>query len=347
MSTRGSRVVRFVALCAVVIGVGALGPPAAVANSATDIPVSFGVQNVNRSQVPCASDGVRYVVSGHLVGPASVLSGPSAPAVTVYLHGLDINGGFWHLTTEPDYDYAAQLAKDGQVSLVIDRLGYGKSGSPPGFSSCVGAQADVAHQIVGQLRQGTYSAGSAQPVSFAKVAVAGHSISGAIAQVEAYSFHDTDALLVLSWSDTGSTQQAQTSFVKAGLACATNGPYAYFGQTVTDYQNEFFYSATPDVRDAVLALRSVNPCGDMGSVPQTIAADEALVGSITLPVLLVSGQNDAVFSPDGTQRQRDMYTGSRDVTLDLIPNTGHALPLEATAPTFRATINNWLTAHGI
>ena len=34
-------------------------------------PVTFVVQNVNTSGVPCATDSKTYTVSGHLTGPAS------------------------------------------------------------------------------------------------------------------------------------------------------------------------------------------------------------------------------------------------------------------------------------
>ena len=71
-------------------------------------------------------------------------------------------------------------------------------------------------------------------------------------QAEAYSFHDIDALLVMSWADQGFTSAAEQSFAKAGVSCAAGGQrssggspgYAYFGQTEDDFRAEFFHSAT-------------------------------------------------------------------------------------------------------
>ena len=63
---------------------------------------------------------------------------------------------FWSFAAAPRYDYAAALARAGHASVVIDRLGYGASGHPDGNQTCLGAQADIAHQIVGKLRSGDY-----------------------------------------------------------------------------------------------------------------------------------------------------------------------------------------------
>jgi hypothetical protein len=41
----------------------------------TSLPVSFEVENVNRSKVACASDGATYTVRGHIVGPTKEFYG--------------------------------------------------------------------------------------------------------------------------------------------------------------------------------------------------------------------------------------------------------------------------------
>lgn len=67
---------------------------------------------------------------------------------------------------------------------------------------CFGSRADVAHQIVQQLRSGKYTTDGATSLAFPQIVLAGHSVGGLIAQAEAYTFGDIDGLVVLSYSDT-------------------------------------------------------------------------------------------------------------------------------------------------
>ena len=78
--------------------------------------------------------------------------------------------------------------------LTVNRLGYGASGRPPGDGSCLGGQADTTHQVLNRLRAGTYRVDGTAPVPFRRLALAGHSGGGPVAQVAAYSFPGIDAL---------------------------------------------------------------------------------------------------------------------------------------------------------
>src|SRR5438046_3929390 len=131
-----------------------------------DVPVSFQVQNTNTSRDPCPSDGKPYVVRGHLTGPRAAILGPGPRAVTLYYEGFDSGEWSWRFRVVPGYDYAAELAKLGETSVTIDQVGYGASGHPQGNDTSIGAQADIAHQIIGQLRGATYSADGLTPVDF-------------------------------------------------------------------------------------------------------------------------------------------------------------------------------------
>ncbi|MGH7821363.1 MAG: alpha/beta fold hydrolase, partial [Candidatus Binatia bacterium] len=197
------------------VAAGLLRPALATAVSST--PVTFSVVNTNESMVPCSSDGAAYQISGHLVAPDALPA-----AVTLYLHGLGYGEWFWNFGAVAGYDFAAGLAADGHASVIIDRLGYGQSALADGNASCLGAQATIAHQIVGQLRDGSYTldgvAGTtASPnPAFSAVALAGHSAGGAIAEIEAYSFDDVDALIVMSYADQGASPDALAAFARAG-----------------------------------------------------------------------------------------------------------------------------------
>jgi pimeloyl-ACP methyl ester carboxylesterase len=102
-----------------------------------------------------------------------------------------------------------------------------------------------------------------------------------------------------------------------------------------------------DVISAATDLSDINPCGDLESAPQAVTSDQSHIGSIHVPVLLVVGENDAVFTTEGMQRRKTMFSGSSDVKLIFLPNTGHALTLEKSAPVFAADVGQWLAARGL
>jgi pimeloyl-ACP methyl ester carboxylesterase len=319
--------------------------------------VIFSVQNVNRSKLSCATDGAAYQIRGHLVGRRSALASSARrrPAATLYLHGLALGEWFWNFNAVPRYNYATAQAKAGHVSVVIDRLGYDSSGHPDGNKSCVGGQADIAHQIVQSLRTGRYTLEGGKPLRFKRVALAGHSLGAVIAITEAYSFRDIDALLDMSFSFSSSPRAALTLGPPRD-ACLTGGQppepgtpsgYAYLGQPgATDFESIMFHSATRSVRDAADALRNRDPCGDFESTIPALLQETGMVKRIKVPVLVICGRSDALFSSLGCGLQRERFTGSRSASLELVKGAGHALTLEAQTPTFRRKVSRWLAKHG-
>jgi pimeloyl-ACP methyl ester carboxylesterase len=323
-------------------------PPGA--DSIVDLPVAFRVKNVNTSRVPCMADGADYEIRGHLVAPASAHS-----AVMLFLHGGVVGElGTFRFADLPGYDYGYEQAKLGHASVTIDRLGYGSSGIPNGLQVCIGSEADIAHQIVGQLRGGGYAAGSGRGPAFHRVALAAHSYGGLIAPVEAYSFNDIDALFITSSAfDQGtSAEAAAEAGTTVGVDCAHGGdpkragaPSGY-GYSFNDRSSLFFSDAEPGVAEGLSRLRERDSCGTSASVFATLVADRTGLGTVSVPLLLVFGDHDAIFPPPSGERQRDLYTSSTDVTLIMVANAGHTLLLERTAPATRAKISAWLSRHG-
>ena len=311
--------------------------------------VSFQVHNTNRSMVPCESDGAAYTIVGHLVGPAARPGDDdTARPVVLDLHGLGFGEFFWSFDTVAGYDWARTLAERGVASVVVDRIGYGRSGRPPGTQSCIGAQADVAHQIVQELRSGSYALEGGVALRFVRVALAGHSAGGAITQIEAYSFHDVDGVVVLSYADLRPSLRTLAALTQAGVVCLGGGNppgHAPFGQSDADFQALMFHDADPKVVAAVTAMRNPEPCGDDASLLSAIATDVREVPSMTVPVLLLIGDHDAVFPPPALESQRRLFAGSHDVTAVTIPDTGHAVTVERSAGLTRDAVISWLCGH--
>jgi pimeloyl-ACP methyl ester carboxylesterase len=327
------------------------------ASTVVELPVSFNVQNINRSRVPCLSDGRLYTIKGHLVAPRSALRSAAPRAVTLYLHGTTVGESTWRFKAVAGYDYAHALARAGHASVTIDQLGYGASDIPNGLQICTGSQADIAHQIVGKLRSGDYRVASGRPPTFQRVALAGHSFGGFVAPIEAYSFKDIDALVIADSAADQIGSLANTTEVFARpdgvlAVCLRLGdpkrPDAPGGYAYTYKPNTrlLFSNAAPTVIDAFGGLRERDPCGPWGSAQLTQLADRLYLGSITVPVLLVFGRQDAIFPPPEGEQQSALFTGSHDVTLTYIENAGHMVMLQRTARAFRTTVSNWLQTRG-
>jgi pimeloyl-ACP methyl ester carboxylesterase len=332
-------------------------PGACVAAKVVKRPVTFAVTNVNRSILPCASDGGEYEVKGHLIGPASEV-GPAAGtgrrSATLYLHDFSFGEFFWSFGAVPRYDYAAALARAGHVSVVVDRLGYGSSGHPEGAQTCLGAQADVAHQIVGALRSGNYVVEAGEAPRFEKVALAGHYVGALIANLEVASFEDVDALVAMSYTPQV-TFQAFEHFYNSRIVCDRGGEpstqggpggYAYISQTNADFEQSAFFSALPAVKAAATRLRARDPCGDGASIIDALVQDLKSLSQVRVPVLLVCGREDQVIPSFACPYVKRRLAGSSDVSLFFVAKAGHALTLERTAPAFRRRVATWLSARG-
>ena len=338
--------------------------PAATADARKRIaeaPVAFEVVNQNRSGLACAADGQAYTLRGTIVGPRRVIAGRARPrGATLYLHEISHGRFIWHFPQQPDfegdYDYAAALARRGHVSVLIDRLGYDDSDHPYGALTCLGAHADMASQVVAQLRAGGYAMGSGTGPAFGTIGLAGQSGGAAIAEIEAYSFGGIDALVNFAWAEQGFTQGAIEHSLMQGAVCFQGGEesepggpgaYAYYGQTEADFREILFHDAEEAVMVADFARRNRDPCGDSASIPPATQVNGRRVGEIHVPILLAWADADFLFDPSAAEAQRDLYSGSDDFTLARFPNMGHALMLERGAAAVRRTVSGWLAERGL
>ena len=342
-----------VGLLLVAPGIAEAGPANRPADDApnarniVELPVQFTVDNLNRSLVPCPADGLTYQVEGHIVAPRGRLR--DGAAATLYLHGAAVPEATWHLPV-PDHDHALRMARRGHISVTVDRLGYGASDTPDGKFNCVGSQADIAHQIAGQLRSAAYEATTR--VRFGRVALAGHSAGQVVAQVAASSFDAFDALLVGGWGDPPAPSTAGTvSLVAPVTTCARGGepkrpggPGGYAFTFEGEIPDLLFHDADPLVVDAFAARHEPDPCD--AAVFAGSMANTLLVSQIDLPVFLFYALEDALWPAGTGEQQRRLFVGSDDVTLFEAPGTGHMMMLERSAPTFRRAMSSWLAARG-
>ncbi|GLF96726.1 alpha/beta hydrolase [Streptomyces yaizuensis] len=323
----------------------------------SDIPVSFTVRNINRTKAACPVDGRTYTVRGHLTAPTRLLEGKGTDkAVTLYQHGIASGEWYWRLQAD-GYHHAEELAARGHASLTIDRIGYDSSGTPDGFATCVGGQADITHQIVQQLRKGTYRSGDAKggandsakgggraATSFGKVFLAGQSNGGQIAQIAAYSFRDIDGLVLMDWADRGLTPQTNARFFSSLQSCLRGGTegYVHYDLGPAEFRSGNFHDTDPDVLDLAVPHQNRHPCGDMVSQISSVLVDLRELRTITVPVLLMYGEKDT--RVQGGEEHRALFTGAENTRLVNIPKAGHYMGMARQAPLIHETLADWLDA---
>jgi pimeloyl-ACP methyl ester carboxylesterase len=294
--------------------------------------------------VPCAAAPVeRHVtVRGHLTGPSDELR--DGVDGTLYAHGNGYGEFFFRWTGDPEYDFVDDMADRGHVSVTIDRLGYGDSDKPDGNEICFGTEADVLHQIVQQLRDGSYHGGDTP--SFGRVALVGHSASGLIAEQEAAGFHDVDALGVLSSGAATASPLVLQRTGEAQLRCLTAGDgYAGLEGSAAQFRADHLYNIDRAIADEVTERRTEDACGGTRNAGQAVGANPVRNNTITVPVLLLVGKDDKFFAMNPAA-QAATYSQSRKVTLVELADTGHALAFGRTAPRFRDEVHGWLDANG-
>lgn len=134
-------------------------------NEVVDLSVAFKIDNAASSGNPCATDGSAPTVKGHLIGSRSVLHGGSASVVSLHLYGFDSAERNWPLGDTPDAGLLAEIARAGDVSLLIDPLGPESKEAARDPSSCVGSQGEIANQILAKLAKAEYSIDGVRPLT--------------------------------------------------------------------------------------------------------------------------------------------------------------------------------------
>lgn len=313
--------------------------------------LSFRVTNVNRSKLPCQSDGADYLLAARLLRPASPT--PRRRSLTVLVHGAVLaERALWRLPGLPRHNTARALAARGHTVLSIDRLGYGASSVPHGFTLCAGGQADALDQVLDALAAGRYERDNGRPIAFRRFALLGFSLGGLVSEVATSSFDDVDALAILGWADSGLSTESQAALAgSAGPTCALGGEpkrsgaaagYVFgFGEAESEL---LFADARPRVIDAARRFRERDNCGEVSALAQGPTNDR--LAAISVPVLLMFGEHDAMFPASARAQQLERFSGTPDLRYVEFPRAGHTVMLERSAPRFRATVSRWLRRRG-
>lgn len=304
--------------------------------------ISFEVVNRNATSVLClpGPDNRERVVRARMVGPAEVVRGRGGSRTFhVLVHDAGTGAWFWNLKgrgVPASQDYATQLARQGETVVVLDRLGYDRSPLGDG-GTCLGAQATMLNRIVQALYAGIYemrgkSPAQGQGVPHAShVVLHGHGTGATIARLEAATFRDVQALVLMSPVTTSPSGLALQTLRAQGATCLGGARSAPYGVSSADYRRLLFASAPAAVQREATRLRNGTPCGDVASLASAVlAADGRAVG---VPTLVLTGSRDARRGGDGITA-----TSSTRLVRRTYAGAGSALPLEAQASAVRRTV---------
>ena len=240
------------------------------------------------------------------------------------LHGTAGGAFGWDFPVRPEkYSVTRALARAGYPTVAIDELGYASSDHPNGYTLTITSYADIAHQIVRQLREGTYTAPA--PAPFGRVGLVGHSGGGEMAELSAGTYGGIDLLVVMGFIHTVSDEVARV-FTTEEIPRALGDDYVFFWGTKERvhhfHHNPAYIDA--DVLAKVDELTTLTPSGlilTIGPFPS-----RAVMGSISVPLLLMVSEKDTIFPVDRADEEMDLFVSAADKTLHVVPKAGHHVP---------------------
>jgi pimeloyl-ACP methyl ester carboxylesterase len=286
-------------------------------------------------------------------GDLSLPAGPPPRTVQLLVPGLTYDRRYWRLPGI--YDYARHMVRAGYAVLALDRIGTGQSSRPPAAEVTVDSNVAVLHQVVQALRGGI--AGH----SFERVVVVGHSFGAGLAIIEAACHRDVDAIVVSGMLHTttplydkviGFFHPAAEDEVLAPLAPPEGYPQWYMTQR-PGARRQMLESAEeidPEMSRHNERIKSTATIGEGQTLPQTYLPEHSR--AVKVPVLLVVGERDALFSGEAVAFARDaasvhrfeqgFFSPEAHLETHVIPRAGHALNLHRSAPQWFAIAQAWV-----
>ncbi|HEV2677134.1 MAG TPA: alpha/beta hydrolase [Aliidongia sp.] len=288
-----------------------------------------------------------YRIVGELCLP------PRGTARTVHLtvHGATYGHNYWNWSSQPAiYSYAKALTNAGYAVFDYDRIGDGQSSHPASSQISIASDAYVAHQVVQALRNGRIGGNA-----FQRVVLVGHSLGSYTSWEEAGKYQDVDGVILTGVSHSINTAGSQL-FAADSYSAILDPRFANSGwdpgylTTRPHTRAALFYdahTADPAVIAQDEATKQTVAVGELQDVGATDpGSPPSYAGSIDVPVLLIDGQNDALFcASPGTSggancsnaatlaaSERPYYGPKACLQTVIIPETGHDLNLHSTAP---------------
>ena len=279
-------------------------------------PVEFTVENP-------AENGTSRRIVGYRYDPFC-----AASTAVLLMHGLSYTKEVWDF---PGYSVAKKVAEGGYTVFAIDRLGYGESKLDNGYNVTHEAYADMAHQIVGQLRR----------QGFGHVVLGGHSAGAGTTEFAAGAYGGVDAIMALGWHHRPSDQLGKDFFTGDIPRAVLEDDYEYFLGT-PQHRAFMFYTATADpaVVEADTRAAVLTPSGEILTIGKQ--PSRLVVGNIKVPVFIQLSDGDRLFEPVYAGMHKDEFFQSPSVTVDIVEDAGHTFMLTKGGLAGTDRMVNWL-----
>lgn len=280
----------------------------------------------HRLNLPAGSAGAGATLHWYRWLPPQA-SGGEPRAIVLLVHGYAEHlGRYGHV--------AATLTAKGFGVYALDHWGHGKSGGTPGFVPAFSAYTDGVEVLLKAVEK-------AHPG--VPLFLIGHSMGGLIAALHLITHQAHYAGAILSGPAIMAAQEPSRFMIWISRLLSRLAPR--MGVLALDPTG---VSRDPAVVAAYLADPLVYN-GKMGArlareMFEAMAAARAGAGAITLPMLLLHGEEDRLTAPHGSEYLH-AHLGSLDNSFRLYPGLYHEIFNEPEQHEVLADATNWLEAH--
>lgn len=331
------------ALCAITAAAGGV---AWVAHQPATVEYADGCERTVTPVRLAPDNPASYRLVGWLCGPRGVQE------VDLLAHDASYTHLYWMgLGQLAGLDYVRYAGAARHTTFVIDQLGTGASDHPDPDQFTLVTAAYVLHQLVAGLRTGQIGSDHRR---FPQVVGVGHSMGSWAWQIEAGTWHDTDAVVLLD-----GLHAANLPFITVltahSVRANTQARFAHLpAGYLTIRPRSLFYDsdlAAPHVISRDEQISDTYTAGMNATV--AVARDPKYSTAIQVPVLLVTGRTDALecnpqlpglscADPAAViDREAPLFTNSPCLQAYVVDG-GHDTNLHPAAPQMFNYINTWI-----
>jgi alpha-beta hydrolase superfamily lysophospholipase len=273
-------------------------------------------------------------------------------AVLVCWPGGSYSRAYWdmHVPGHPGYSFAEHMTAQGFVVVAADHLGVGESTKPAdgdevNFETMCAAAAAFVEQVRALLADGSPQLGGTPRPEIPIIGI-GHSLGACLTVVAQARHRCYDAVALLGF--THGHKEVAVAAVGAALQDATAQARAFFGETWDDVyglaarEPNHAWLHRPDVPAAVIAADDAEAVRwpRQSYVEALLAGHSArFAAELDCDVFLGFGDHDVAADPHADVAY---YTGSRDVTLYVLPNSAHCHNFATTRAELWDRIGLWV-----
>jgi len=314
--------------------------------------------HATRVPVAIAADqAARHSIFGELCLPPGI-DRQHVPTIHLAVHGATRSHLYWGWPYRPGtYSYIDHELAAGYAVFAIDRIGVGQSSHPAGASVTIDVNAFVLHQVVRALRSGMIG-----KIAFQRVVLVGHSLGSIAALAEASAYHDVDGVVLTGVSHFSPNGESWLP----SLVPANQDP-RFAGRNLDDdylttrpgtREATFDYAPVPDAQLITLdeATKETVTTAELRTMGPILTSGASF--AIRVPVLMVAGQLDpgvcggvsicaslAASAAAFAIAEAPFFAPDACLETAVIPDAGHDLNLDPSAPVTYEVIRAWADAY--